>query len=261
MTSSIRFSVLASGSSGNTCYIETDQAGVLVDAGLSCRETERRLEKIGVDPSCLDALIITHEHSDHIKGAGPVARRFDLPVYMTQKTLDMGLHTLGRLERPIVVETGETLSIHDLNVETFTKCHDAEDPLGLVFSSNGTRIGFVTDLGASTRLVEDRLKGCDALIMEFNYDQVMLEKGPYPLDLKRRIKGRHGHLSNLQAGELLRVLSHDKLKCVVLAHLSETNNHPDKALQEARKALAASGMDRTDVVISTQGEPVAMIEL
>ena len=261
MKSSIRFSMLASGSSGNSCYVETDRARVLVDAGLSCREIERRLDKVGVDPSGLDALIITHEHSDHIKGAGPVSRRFDLPVYITQQTLDKGLNTLGKLARPVIVQTGQTLTINDLDIETFTKSHDAEDPIGLVLSFNGTRIGLATDLGRSTRLVEDRLKGCDALIMEFNYDQEMLEQGPYPLDLKRRIKGRHGHLSNLQAGELLCSLSHDNLKCVVLAHLSETNNHPDKARQEAVNALAKCGLDGTHIVISTQGEPGTMIEL
>jgi phosphoribosyl 1,2-cyclic phosphodiesterase len=268
MKNAIRFSVLASGSSGNACYVETDNARILVDAGLSCSEIERRLELIGVQPENLDALIITHEHGDHIRGAGPLSRRYDLPVYINRKTFKKGLKMLGNLARPVIFQTGQSLAIRDLGVETFTKCHDASDPFGLVFTalggsstSNGTRIGLVTDLGRSTRLVEDRLKGCHALIIEFNYDQEMLDNGPYPLDLQRRIKGQDGHLSNEQAGDLLRAVAHDDLRVVVLAHLSETNNEPDKACQEAEKALAKCGLDNTRLLISKQDETGPMVEL
>ena len=207
----MRFSVLASGSSGNTCYVETDETRVLIDAGLSCRETVKRLELIGVNPQELDALILTHEHHDHIKGAGPIVRRFDIPLYLNTATLRKGMKTLGDVRRPVPVNTGQTISVKDLFIETFTKCHDAADPMGIVFSSNGVRVGIVTDMGRSTRLVEDRLRGCQALIIEFNHDQDMLEQGPYPLDLKKRIKGQDGHLSNLQAGDLLRALCHADL--------------------------------------------------
>ena len=268
MKSVMRFCLLASGSKGNSCYVETDKARILVDAGLSCRETVRRLEQVGVPAEGLDALIITHEHTDHIKGAGPLVRRFGLPLYINKKTLEKGLKTLGKLPSPVVIESGQTFAIKDLIFETFTKCHDAADPVGLILSrrdvsstSNGKRIGLATDLGRSTRLVEDRLKGCNALIMEFNYDQEMLDLGPYPLDLKRRIKGQDGHLSNRQAGDLLGALSHDDLKFVVLAHLSETNNDPDKAHEEAIKALKKSGHDHVSVLISRQDEPGPLIEL
>ena len=257
----MRFFVLASGSSGNACYVETENARVLIDAGLSCREIERRLAQAGIEPGSLDALIITHEHSDHIKGAGPVARRFDLPVYTNHKTLHKCIKTIGNLSRPVIFNTGQTLTINDLDVETFTKCHDAADPFGLVLCSNGARIGLATDLGRSTRLIEDRLKGCQALIMEFNYDQEMLEEGPYPLDLKRRIKGADGHLSNEQAGDLVRVVAHEDLKFLILAHLSETNNHQDKAHEEATKALTARRLSGAHVLVSGREEPVPMIEL
>jgi phosphoribosyl 1,2-cyclic phosphodiesterase len=253
--------VLASGSSGNACYLETDRVRVLVDAGLSCREIERRLEQVGIPPESLDALIITHEHSDHVKGAGPLARRFDLSVYTNQKTLQRGLGTIGILPRAVIVDTGQTLTIDDLSVETFTKCHDAADPFGLVLSCNGVKVGLVTDLGRSTRLVEDHLKQCQALIMEFNYDLAMLEEGPYPLDLKRRIKGADGHLSNQQAGDLLRVVSHEGLKFVILAHLSETNNHPIKAHQEAASVLSECGLPATRVLVARPHEPGPMVEL
>ena len=264
----MRFCVLASGSRGNSYYIETDKAGILVDAGLSCRETVQRLEQVGVRAAGLNALIITHEHTDHIKGAGPLARRFGLPIYINKKTLEKGRKTLGKLAGPVVIESGQSFAIKDISLETFTKCHDAADPVGLILARrtlsstmNGKRIGLVTDLGRSTRLVEDRLQGCDALIMEFNYDQEMLEQGPYPLDLKRRIKGQDGHLSNRQAGDLLGALSHDNLKCVVLAHLSETNNDPEKAHEEAAKALRLSGHPQVKILIGRQDEPGPMIEL
>lgn len=268
MKNTIRFSVLASGSGGNAFYVETENAKVIVDAGLSCSEIERRLRLVGIQPESLDALVITHEHGDHIRGAGPLSRRHDLPVYINRKTLIKGLKMLGNLARPVIFQTGQTLVIKDLGIETFTKCHDASDPFGLVFNplggssnTNGTRIGMVTDLGRSTRLVEDRLKGCQALIVEFNYDQEMLDNGPYPLDLQRRIKGQEGHLSNEQAGDLLCAVSHDDLRVVVLAHLSETNNEPEKARQEAVKALGKCGLNNTRLLISRQDEPGPMVEL
>ncbi|MBL7212757.1 MAG: MBL fold metallo-hydrolase [Desulfobacteraceae bacterium] len=257
----MRFSILASGSSGNTCYIETGKASVLIDAGLSGRETERRLGLLGKSARNLDALIITHEHSDHIKGAGPLARRFGLPLYINRKTLEKGQRAMGNLPKPVIVRTGQTLTIRDLTVETFTKCHDAADPLGLILSFDGTRMGLVTDLGRSTRLVVDRLRECNALIVEFNHDQEMLEEGPYPLDLKRRIKGPDGHLSNKQAGELVRKICHDNLNYLVLAHLSKTNNNPTKAHKEAKDALGESGITRVNILISEQDTPSPLIQL
>lgn len=261
MKSVIRFSILASGSGGNACYVETKGARVLIDAGLSCREIERRLNTVGVSAQSLNAIILTHEHSDHIKGGGPLARRYNLPLYINSRTLEQGQKTLGNLPIPYLIQTGESLAINDLMVETFTKCHDAVDPIGIVISTDGTRIGFATDLGRSTRLAEERLKGCQALIVEFNYDSDMLNDGPYPLFLKRRIKGPDGHLSNQQGGELLAAVSHIDLKLVVLAHLSETNNHPDKAHQTAAEVLGNCGLEQTEILIARQDEPGPMIEL
>ncbi len=261
MKSAMRFCILASGSGGNACYVETDSTRVLIDAGLSARETERRLKLIGIQLASIDALIITHEHADHIKGAGPLTRGYDCPLYINQKTLENGQETLGRLTNPVIVQTGQDLKIKDLNVETFTKCHDAADPIGLVISFDGFRIGLATDLGRSTRLIENRLKGCHALILEFNHDLRMLEEGPYPLHLKQRIKGRHGHLSNEQAGELLEVLCHRNLKKVVLAHLSRANNYPEKAYQHAADVLNRCGLGGIDILISNQDNTGPMIEL
>ena len=214
----MRFSVLASGSGGNACYVETDQARILIDAGLSCRELMRRLETVQADPKALDALVVTHEHVDHMRGAGPLARLLDIPVYINRSTFRKSLKTLGNLSKPMTIHTGQTITINDLSIETFTKCHDTADPIGLVLSSDGSRLGLITDLGRSTQVVEDRLRGCHALIIEFNHDQKMLENGPYPWEVKRRIKGAEGHLSNQQAGELLEAVAHKDLDLVILAH-------------------------------------------
>ena len=257
----MRFSVLASGSAGNACYVESARSRVLIDAGLSCREIIRRLELINVNPESLDALILTHEHSDHIKGAGPLARRFDIPVFGNSSTLKKGLRTLGDLSKPITIHTGQTIPIQDLHIETFTKCHDAVDPMGVAISSNGVKLGLVTDLGRSTRLVEDHLRGCRALVIEFNHDEKMLEEGPYPLDLKRRIRGPDGHLSNHQAGELVKTVFHEDLKLVVPAHISDTNNLPEKALQAAERVMMEIGRKKTKIVLSHQDHPLRMVEL
>ncbi|MFC1535052.1 MBL fold metallo-hydrolase [Thermodesulfobacteriota bacterium] len=257
----MRFSVLASGSGGNTCYIETSKSRILIDAGLSCRELVRRLELIEIKLDHLDAMVITHEHLDHTRGAGPISRRFDTPVYINGPTMDKSLRTLGKISRPIPVHTGQTVAINDVLVETFTKCHDAADPMGLVLSSNGVKLGLITDLGRSTRLVEDRLKGCRALIIEFNHDEGILDQGPYPLFLKRRIKGPEGHLSNQQAGELLKIISHKGLSQVILAHISEINNLPEKAICEAKEILSDCRLDDTEIMVSHQDYPGPLIEI
>ncbi len=241
--------------------MQSDETRILIDAGLSCRETVKRLELIGVDPEELDALVLTHEHHDHIKGAGPIVRRFDIPLYLNSATLKRGMKTLGRVKRPVPVSTGQTIAIRDLLIETFTKCHDAVDPMGIVFSSNGVRVGMVTDMGRSTSLVEDRLRGCQALIIEFNHDHDMLEQGPYPLDLKRRIRGQEGHLSNLQAGDLLRALCHEGLRAVILAHLSNENNEAQRAVEIAEKVLAERGQHKTEIMVSYQDHPLPLLNL
>lgn len=257
----MKFSILSSGSRGNSCYLETGSARILVDAGLSGIEIERRLGAVGILPQSLDAIFVTHEHTDHIKGVGVLARRYGLPVYANLETLKCAEKTLGRLPEIISFQTGETLKVKNLSVETFTKCHDAADPMGLVFRNNGIKVGLVTDMGRSTRLAEVRLKSCHALILEFNYDPTMLREGPYPLDLKRRIHGSEGHLSNQQAGELLEAVSHEDLKWVVLAHLSETNNHADKALEAAKGALDRCGLKHTRVLVGKQDEASPFIEI
>jgi phosphoribosyl 1,2-cyclic phosphodiesterase len=257
----MRFAVLASGSGGNACYVESANARILVDAGLSGREIVKRLACIGVDAGSLDALVITHEHLDHIRGAGPLARSLRIPLFASFSTLSQGTKILGTIPVPVPVTTGQTIAVKDLEIQTFTKCHDAVDPIGLVLCWEKVRLGIVTDLGRTTPLVKDRLQGCNALIAEFNHDEKMLEDGPYPLELKRRIKGPDGHLSNLQAARLIRSVAHGGLGWVTLAHLSEVNNRPEKAYRAVEEALERCGSPCAKVLIAEQHCPGPMVEI
>ena len=229
--------MLASGSKGNAIYISDGLTTLLVDAGLSGIEIERRLQAHDLDPGDIDAMIVSHEHADHIRGVGILSRRYDLPVYLSQKTGREAGQLIGKVNDMRSFNCGETFKVNTLGIHPFSTAHDAEDSAGFTIACNGRKIGIATDLGIATALVKQNLKGCDLLILEANHDPDMLMNGPYPWPLKQRIKGRTGHLSNQASGELLAELKHDKLQHVVLAHLSETNNTPDKALEEVGPVL------------------------
>ncbi len=210
---------------------------MLVDAGLSMRETRVRLAIIGVDPSGLSAIIVTHEHTDHIKGVGALGRAYGMPVYISGQTRKAASGWLGKGLKFHEFEPGEPFEIQGLHVEPFSIPHDAADPVGLAFYSGGCKAGLATDLGYATRLVEERLKGSNLLILESNHDPEMLMSGPYPWHLKQRVRGKEGHLSNEDAVKLLASLLNPSLSHVVLAHLSQVNNLPGLAMDKARQAL------------------------
>ncbi len=239
---------LASGSKGNAIYISDGQTSILLDAGLSGIELERRLAARGLAPESLDAIIVSHEHADHIKGVGILSRRYQLPVYINQKTAQAAPQ-MGRLNEIRSFECGRTFNIQRLAVRPFSISHDAEDPAGFTISCNGISIGIATDLGVATSLVKEHLKRCMLLILEANHDPHMLETGPYPWPLKQRIKSRAGHLSNQESKTLLEQLQHERLQHVILAHLSENNNTPEKAFAEVAKALT-----RCDARLSVAGQ-------
>ena len=227
---------LASGSKGNATYVSDGETSILVDAGLSGIEIQRRLAARHLSPEDLDAIIVTHEHSDHIRGVGILSRRYKLPVYINPKTQD-ACPGLGRLHEIKPFECGSTFRINDMAVHPFAISHDAEDPAGFTIGQNGTAIGIATDLGIATAMVRQHLKGCALLILEANHDPTMLETGPYPWPLKQRIRGRTGHLSNPDSKKLLNELQHNGLQHVILGHLSEINNTPQKAFDEVAQAL------------------------
>ena len=230
--------VLASGSKGNAIYISNGETSILLDAGLSGIEIERRLNSRGLSPQTLDAIIVSHEHNDHIQGVGVLSRRFGLPVYMSRKTGQAALSLLGDLSDRQFFDCGSAFSVKTLTIQPFSVSHDAEDPAGFTVKQNGTKIGIATDLGIATSLVKEHLKNCHLMVIEANHDPVMLLQGPYPWPLKQRIKSRSGHLSNIDTRQLLQELKHDALEHVILAHLSETNNTPEKALSEVGLAFS-----------------------
>jgi len=229
--------VLASGSKGNATFISSGDTSLLIDAGLSGIEIERRLKSKGLDPKNLDAILVSHEHSDHIQGVGVLSRRYKLPVYINSKTQKSAVSQLGNLHDFKKFECGSMFTINDLFIHPFSISHDAKDPCGFTVNQNGTKIGIATDLGIATSMVKEHLQGCILLILEANHDEQMLINGPYPWPIKQRIKSRTGHLSNTASRTLLNELQHDGLKHVMLAHLSETNNTPQKAVNEVGRAL------------------------
>jgi len=229
--------ILASGSKGNAILVADNQTRILFDAGLSGIEIERRCQAKGFHPDQLDAIVVSHEHSDHIQGVGVLARRFGLPVHISKKTGQSAGTTLGKIADIRYFECGNPFTISTWTISPFSISHDAEDPAGFTILSNGMKIGIATDLGIVTNMVKERLKACQVLILEANHDPDMLINGPYPWPLKQRIQSRTGHLSNADSRELVTALKHDGLEHVVLAHLSETNNTPQKAMQEVGLAL------------------------
>ena len=229
--------MLASGSRGNAIYITDGQTAILLDAGLSGIEIERRMRLRGLNPCDLDAIVVSHEHTDHIQGVGILSRRFDLPVYLTPKTRQAAADRLGRLSASRDFRCGADFDINTLNLHAFPISHDACDPAGFTVSQNGKKIGIATDLGIATTVVREHLKGSHLLVLEANHDERMLETGPYPWPLKQRVSGRTGHLSNLAAKNLIVELRHPALEHVVLAHLSQKNNTPQKALADIAPVL------------------------
>ncbi len=232
---------LASGSRGNSLFISWGDNAILIDAGLSGIEIERRLKSRNLSPESLTAIIVTHEHSDHIRGVGILSRRYNIPVYINENTYKQAA-SLGRLASLEFFQCGKNFKIDTLKISPFTISHDAVDPAGFTLNYNGTKIGIATDLGIATNLVKEHLKDCSFLYLESNHDPDMLINGPYPWHLKQRIKGRQGHLSNKASQELLKELINDDLKHVILAHLSEENNTPEKACNAAEIALQNSGI-------------------
>lgn len=235
--SALSVCMLASGSKGNCIHIAAGDKAILVDAGLSGREIERRMVRRDLRPDALQAIIVSHEHIDHIRGVGVLARRYKLPVYMSSETACASLASLGNLPHFFHFQAGKPFQLAPFIIHPFNVSHDAVDPVGFTISTNGSRIGIATDLGIATGLVQEHLKGCHLLVLEANHDLDMLINGPYPWPLKQRIKGRNGHLSNDAAEALLRSVMTVDLRYVILGHLSETNNTAQQALKIVRKAI------------------------
>lgn len=253
--------VLASGSRGNSVLVCSPKTRILVDAGTTCKELVRRLDRTGAPAKSLDALIISHEHRDHVSAAGVLSRRFDLPVFMTRGTLDNLPPEIGRLASVAVFGAGKAFEVGDLRVQAFATSHDARESAGFIIEHEGCRLGICTDLGIATKLVQVRLQGCHGLVLESNHDVNRLIEGPYPWHLKQRIQSAHGHLSNEDSRLLLEEIHHEKMRFVVFAHLSETNNHPDLVMESCRKLRAREKWECVRFELAKQHEITPALEL
>jgi phosphoribosyl 1,2-cyclic phosphodiesterase len=233
----MKFCVLGSGSKGNCTLIESDTTRILIDAGFSGKEISRRMALINRSPEDLEAILITHEHGDHISGVGVLSRRYKLPVYANPATHQAAAARVKELHQRWEFDTGTGFVLSDLNIHPFRTSHDTADPVGFLISDGVNSVAYCTDTGKITTLIRQRLRQCDALILESNYDPEMLLNGPYPMHIKQRVRSNHGHLANNDAAAFLTELCDTNIQHVMLAHLSETNNHPDLVMTQVREQL------------------------
>lgn len=217
---------LNSGSNGNCYYVGNEQEAILVDAGISCRETERRMLRLGLSMRKVRAIFISHEHTDHIRGLAVMAHKYQLPVYITRNTLLNGRGLQLKPELTVHFNAGSTIEVGGLNITSFSKEHDAAEPASFIVSGNGVTVGVFTDIGTPCDNLVQHFRQCHAAFLEANYDETMLEKGRYPHFLKNRIRGGKGHLSNTQALDLFRNHRPAFMSHLLLAHLSQDNNNP-----------------------------------
>ena len=250
----MRFAMLGSGSRGNGTLVQAGATTVLMDCGFMLRDAESRLRRLGVEPYAVDAVVVTHEHHDHIGGVARFARKHRLPVWMSQGTKEAWRD--GPVPRTHVFAPSEAFAIGDLLVQPFAVPHDAREPCHYVFGDGHFRVGALSDAGSVTDAMRAALSGCDALMLEFNHDVEMLANGPYEPPLKRRVGGPLGHLSNVQAAEFVRSLDNSRLRHLVLTHLSEKNNTPALALAAATAAITAP-----EIVCAHQDDGLSWREL
>lgn len=252
--------VLGSGSRGNCTLVESGRTALVIDAGFSGIEIRRRLLSIGGQPEMIASVLVTHEHHDHISGVGVLSRQLGLPVYANPETHRAAEVRVGKLHARKEFGTGEGFEIGDLQIHPFAISHDTEDPVGFVISDGLFSVGYCTDTGKITTLIEHHLKQCQVLILESNHDPQMLREGPYPPRLQQRVRSNRGHLANEDAGLFLRKLAGTSLSHVVLAHLSETNNLPELALRTVRESLGQAS-ESMYIVSASQDKPAPLITL
>lgn len=258
----MKVTVLGSGSEGNSTLIEADGTGILVDAGFSGRDTEQRLRSADFDPTRLSGIVITHDHGDHARGAGILARRFGVPVYLTKRTAAACSALFTGTERVHEYASSRPFRIGALSVHPFLTVHDAADPVAVTVThdESGCKVGIATDLGRPTTAVRAALAGCHALVLEANHDDALLWRGPYPWSVKQRIASSHGHLSNRASASLARELMHPDLVAVALAHLSTHCNDAGLARAVVGRALDRAGF-RGWVEVAPQAIPTETIDL
>lgn len=241
----LKFSVLASGSTGNALYVETENQRLLVDCGLSGKKMEGLFDKIGCRPDRLDGILVTHEHSDHIKGLGVFARRYHLPIYANEKTWKAMEGSIGKIptEQKFYFDMETAKSFGDIDVESFGVSHDAAEPMFYTFHHSGKKLALATDLGYVSDRIKGVIEGADMYIFEANHDIEMLMMGRYPWNIKRRILGDLGHISNEDSAVALAEMISNRTERIYLAHLSQDNNMKDLALLSVKQTLEQNGLN------------------
>ncbi len=245
----MQFSSLGSGSKGNGTLIRYEDCTILVDCGFTLKQTLKRLERLNVSAEQLDAIVVTHEHSDHLSGVGPLARKYKLPVYMTTATYRS--RNIGVLPELTLIKNYLPFSIKSIHITPVAVPHDASEPAQFVFEANDLRLGILTDLGSITPHVEMHYQACDGLVLEANHDSLMLASGAYPPSLKQRVGGAWGHLNNRQAADFLTRVDRDRLKQLVIAHISHQNN--SLALVEEAFAEVSEPIDNIYYACQNEG--------
>jgi phosphoribosyl 1,2-cyclic phosphodiesterase len=241
---------LGSGSLGNATLVELDGTRILVDAGIAARTLATRLLELGVEPSSLSGILLSHEHGDHARGAERFSRRHGVAVFSTVDTLEALDRSPAHFAAWRRVDPATVVEIGSVRVDPFPVPHDAVRPVGFVLEGGGVRAGVVTDLGHATTLVVQRLRGCDLLMVEANHDDTLLRDGPYPWQLKQRVGSRLGHLSNEAAARLVEHVVDERCRGVILGHLSEKNNTPELARAAVRRALRRSGRTSVEIQVA-----------
>jgi phosphoribosyl 1,2-cyclic phosphodiesterase len=254
-TMSLFIASLNSGSNGNCYYIGNDKEAVLIDAGISCRETEKRMKRLGLMMEKVKAVFVSHEHSDHINGINTISNKYKLPVYITEGTLrHCSLHIAKHLAVPFIAN--KPVMIGNLSIKAFAKFHDAGDPHSFIVEGNAVKIGVITDIGIACDQVVHHFKQCHAAFLEANYDETMLATGNYPYHLKKRISGGNGHLSNMQALDLFITHRPAFMSHLILSHLSKNNNKP-----QIVENLFAQHAGSVKIIVASRYEETSLYEI
>ena len=259
---SVRFTILGSGSSGNCAYLEAGETRLLIDAGLSGRQTRQRLATLGRAPEGLHGILITHEHSDHIIGLVALAAKLHVPIYCNRLTAEAIEETTATKFDFRIFTTGASFEVNDVGIETFAIPHDAMDPVGFLLRTSDGNLGFLTDLGHATRLTIERVRPANVLVLETNHDVKLLQDDTRrPWSLKQRILGRHGHLSNEAGAAVIEQVASDHLHHVFLGHLSRDCNRPELALRAVSGVLQKTNATHIAITVASQDVPCPTIEL
>jgi len=251
----LKLSVLASSSSGNSIFIEHNNFRCLVDAGLTGKKVVENLARIERDIKDINAIFVTHEHSDHIQGLGVISRKYDIPIYLHEITYGIIREKIGKIDtKNINFLREDKISFEECTVNNFEVMHDAEKCLGFTFEYDNKKLSYASDVGCTNNIIKENFKNSDVIVVESNYDYNMLMTGPYHWELKNRVKGRNGHLSNAEASKLISQVMSDKLKKIYLMHISKDNNTPELAYNALYEILERENRSNLEIEIVTENE-------